>query len=98
MVAYDARAGVCGPCHWCGVGLDWPSAHVDHLNDSKDDNSPDNLVVSCPECNKMRGMLLSFIGTLLPERVGDVLAQVNARLLAAARRETSEHHREASAS
>lgn len=87
QVAFDDRAGVCGPCYWCGIALEWKQAHIDHLNDNKADNLPANLVVSCANCNKLRGMTLSFIGSLLPDRVEQVMAQVNARLIRAVRSE-----------
>lgn len=44
------------PCHWCSAVVTWDDMHVDHLNDIKDDNSPDNLVASCPTCNQARGV------------------------------------------
>ncbi len=47
------------PCHWaCGAILDWggPSGiNVDHLDDDKLNNDPDNLVPSCGNCNRHRG-------------------------------------------
>jgi hypothetical protein len=89
MVAHDDRAGVCGPCHWCGVALDWKHAHVDHLNGNRTDNTSANLVESCPLCNQKRGMMLSFLTTLLPDRVEEVMAQVNARLLRTVRTDHS---------
>lgn len=42
-------------CHWCGIGVTWETMHVDHLNDNPKDNTPSNLVASCPPCNQQRG-------------------------------------------
>lgn len=55
-VVYHAQHGD-GPfsCHWCSVVVTWDDMHVDHLNDVKDDNGPDNLVASCATCNQKRG-------------------------------------------
>lgn len=43
-------------CHWCSTPVTWDDMHVDHLNAVKHDNRPDNLVASCPACNKARGV------------------------------------------
>ena len=55
-VVYHAHHGD-GPfaCHWCSGVVTWDDMHIDHLNDIKDDNNPDNLVASCPICNQKRG-------------------------------------------
>lgn len=63
-VAYSKYAGICPPCHWCAKDLSWEDAVVDHLNEIKDDNAPDNLVVSCNACNRARGGILPFIRQL----------------------------------
>ena len=42
-------------CYWCGESVSWDTMHVDHLDDIKKNNEPDNLVASCPECNQARG-------------------------------------------
>ncbi len=45
-------------CNWCGRILSWGGAggiHVDHLDDDRLNNSPENLVVSCKKCNGDRG-------------------------------------------
>lgn len=42
-------------CHHCGGRVTWDDMHVDHLNDEKDDNRPENLVASCARCNQKRG-------------------------------------------
>lgn len=45
------------PCHWCSAVVGWHNLHIDHLDDDKANNSPDNLVASCPGCNTDRGRL-----------------------------------------
>ena len=42
-------------CHWCGQQVAWIGMHVDHVNAVRDDNRIENLVPSCPPCNKERG-------------------------------------------
>ena len=66
-VAHDTAGGVCPCCHWCGVELGWDAAVVDHLNESKTDNSPGNLVVTCNNCNRARGAMLPLVSRLRPE-------------------------------
>lgn len=64
VVAFEDAGGVCPSCFWCGCDLDWGSAVVDHLNENKQDNRPDNLVVSCNDCNRARGALLPFVARM----------------------------------
>jgi hypothetical protein len=52
---YDARGAGPFPCHWCGASVTWDDLHVDHLDEDKHNNNPNNLVPSCPSCNKKRG-------------------------------------------
>ena len=57
-VLYDLIGPGPHPCHWCGRSLEWGGVrgiNVDHLNDVKDDNRPENLVPSCLNCNGRRG-------------------------------------------
>jgi len=49
------------PCYWCGKILEWSDIVVDHLNEVKDDNRFENLVISCNPCNRARGGMLDFI-------------------------------------
>jgi len=50
-------------CHWCGMEVDFDLEYpkdlgalvVDHLDDDKENNSPENLVPSCALCNLKRG-------------------------------------------
>jgi hypothetical protein len=80
LVAYADRHGICGPCHWCGVALDWPEAVIDHLNEDKADNRPENLVVACNDCNRGRGAILSFLWRLQSERFDQVAALMRAQV------------------
>lgn len=41
-------------CHVCGEAVGWPTMHVDHLNDRKADNRPENLAPAHPVCNRRR--------------------------------------------
>ena len=81
MAAYDKYGTENLICHWCGRAIIWEIGRqmstgdgdiacvVDHLNDNGVDNVPDNLVVSCANCNRRRGYILLFTKDLLPERV-----------------------------
>ena len=49
------------PCHWCGKEVEWTRGNngettlvVDHLDDNRQNNEPDNLVPSCNVCNLRR--------------------------------------------
>lgn len=69
FVAHETHSGCCPPCHWCGIDLAWESAVVDHLNEDRADNRPENLVVACSSCNRVRGVIPSFVRRMLPERL-----------------------------
>ena len=53
-VAYNKYGEGPHPCHWCSVVLEWRVIQVDHLDWVRDNNHPDNLVVSCQPCNNGR--------------------------------------------
>ena len=78
LVFYDTFG--LGPhrCRWCDVELTWCEVHVDHLDDTKRNNDPTNLVAACFTCNTQRGdpgraksiaahsPLITFDGVTLP--------------------------------
>lgn len=67
VVAYEKHDGICPPCTWCGTGLTWKDAKIDHRNEEKGDNSPGNLLVACNSCNRARGAILPFLDRLTPD-------------------------------
>jgi 5-methylcytosine-specific restriction endonuclease McrA len=69
VVVYDRNGGIAGSCFWCGVALVWSTLVVDHLNEVKADNRPENLVVSCNDCNRARGAMTPFLQGLRKEAV-----------------------------
>ncbi len=72
-VAHDKHAGVCPPCYWCGANLTWSDAVIDHLDEDKKNNVPDNLVVACNTCNRARGAMLPFVARILATRITEAL-------------------------
>jgi len=78
LVAYSKHDGVCPPCGWCGMALEWKHAVVDHMNDVKADNRPENLLVSCSACNRARAMVSVFVRRLTLrglDRMTDTIVQ-----------------------
>jgi hypothetical protein len=65
-VAHEKYGEGMQECHWCATSLEWSSVVIDHLNDSKEDNSPNNLVTSCNACNRLRGALYHVLDKLRP--------------------------------
>jgi 5-methylcytosine-specific restriction endonuclease McrA len=61
VVAYDAFGPGEQLCFWCGTALPWARVVVDHLNEKKDDNRIENLVIACNKCNRARGAMLPFV-------------------------------------
>lgn len=56
MKFYDAYGYGDHKCNWCEASVTFNEMHVDHLNAIRDDNRPENLVASCPDCNMSRGL------------------------------------------
>ena len=77
VVAYDKYGDGPHSCHWCGTVLQWVDICVDHMNNVRSDNTPDNLVVSCNGCNGSRGRMFSFMEKLLPERRADLRSMID---------------------
>lgn len=57
-VLYDEIGPGPHPCHWgCGRLLEWgghAGIQADHVDGDKTNNTPENLVPSCPSCNYRR--------------------------------------------
>lgn len=64
FVAYEKHEGKCPECYWCGKLLDWSNAVIDHLDENKQNNVPNNLAIACNPCNRARGSLLPFVASL----------------------------------
>lgn len=60
-VMFELHRGICQPCFWCGAALTWKDAVIDHLNEKKADNRPENLVTACNGCNRIRGAMQPFL-------------------------------------
>ena len=65
-VFYGAFGKTGHRCSWCSKALEWggKGTHklvIDHLNGDKEDNDIGNLVASCPGCNGVRGIFMSWL-------------------------------------
>lgn len=72
MVLYDKYGSDIQECFWCGKSLIWKNIKCDHLDENKQNNKPENLAISCNECNRARGAMLPFIKRMKDERI-DIL-------------------------
>lgn len=67
LVMFELLGDAPQKCHWCDQIIEWKTSNkqlrivVDHLNEIKDDNRPENLVLSCNSCNRARGACLPFL-------------------------------------
>jgi len=64
---YDAIGPGPHPCHWCGETVEWKTNGdrigaliADHLDGDHTNNTAENLVPSCQNCNVLRGMVASW--------------------------------------
>lgn len=53
-VVYDQYGENIPPCQLCGKSINWKTVHIDHIDDSVDNNGPENLRALCRACNTMR--------------------------------------------
>ncbi|TQC75559.1 HNH endonuclease signature motif containing protein [Pantoea dispersa] len=53
-VVYDRYGESLPSCELCTKSVNWRTAHIDHIDDSVDNNEPNNLRVLCRACNTMR--------------------------------------------
>jgi hypothetical protein len=53
-VAYDKYGPGPHSCNWCDTELEWTEIQVDHLNWDRQNNTPENLKISCQPCNVNR--------------------------------------------
>jgi hypothetical protein len=55
MVLYDAIGEGPHICHWCESEVAWGrNLHADHLDHDRANNSSENLVAACADCNSTR--------------------------------------------
>lgn len=73
IVAYEKYGPGIQKCHWDGVELTWNQVVVDHLNEDKLDNRPDNLVTACNSCNLIRGAMIPFIRKMTDEKLAHLI-------------------------
>lgn len=76
FVVYQHLKGVCSSCFWCSAPLTWDTCVIDHLNEVKDDNRIDNLVIACTPCNRARGAMLPFIKYMNDDVVNEFFKQI----------------------
>lgn len=78
VVLYEAMGGVSPNCFWCGKTLAWKQVSVDHLNEAKSDNRPENLVPACHICNRVRGAIVPFLRGMRCEAVSPFIETIRA--------------------
>lgn len=54
-VFYDHNGPGPYRCHWCSRWVTWKTLKVDHKDDDRKNNDPENLLASCNSCNTHRG-------------------------------------------
>lgn len=80
-VLYEAIGPGEHDCHWCRAPVAWlaegdAALIVDHLDDDKLNNAPDNLVPSCNACNVTRGLFQAWVRARAendPERLAEIV-------------------------
>ncbi|BEM41776.1 hypothetical protein SME13J_03950 [Serratia marcescens] len=56
-VIYSKYGKQLPPCEFCGKEISWDSAHIDHKDETVNNNNDDNLRVLCNACNVMRSRI-----------------------------------------
>lgn len=91
LVAYEIYGPAPHNCRWCAVELPhWAVITVDHLNERKDDNAEDNLVLACNTCNRVRGALAKWVCGLTHEAFGFLIDSLDKARIGAARQGASD--------
>lgn len=78
-VAHDRHGNSCPACHWCGTELTWKSAVVDHIDEDKKNNLPENLAVSCNLCNLQRTPAMAFMTRITTDALISMMQMTTAR-------------------
>lgn len=55
-VIWSVVGEACGDCALCGKPETWMTCHVDHIDESRQNNDRSNLRILCRGCNVKRGM------------------------------------------
>lgn len=69
FVAYEKYGEGPHKCFWCKKELEWENIVIDHLNENRQDNRIENLVISCNGCNRARGAAKPFIKNLKEDSI-----------------------------
>jgi len=54
-IYHDCVSKTVDCCSLCGGDISWGTCHIDHINNNKQDNRPENLRATCTTCNTRRG-------------------------------------------
>lgn len=54
-IFYDLHGAGPHRCHWCSKWVTWAKLKVDHKDENRKNNAPENLLPSCHACNAHRG-------------------------------------------
>lgn len=74
IVAFEKYGPGPQSCHWCSKGLPtWSCVKVDHLDEDKANNDPDNLVTACNDCNRARGAVIPLLQRVTSDRLEELL-------------------------
>lgn len=54
FIYYETRDPNPTCCELCGADIDWTTLHIDHIDENKSNNTPENLRALCGPCNVFR--------------------------------------------